>query len=71
MCTPRGLCDNTLLRRLLRRFSRLLSRRALRGFFQGVLERGHLEAGTLLLGEYDPLRVLPRYAWSAEAVNGS
>ena len=25
--TPRGSCDNTLLRRVLRRFSRLLSRR--------------------------------------------
>ena len=34
-CTPRGLCDNTLLRRVLRRFSWLLSRKE--GFLEGVL----------------------------------
>ena len=36
--TPRGSCDNSLLRRVLRRFSRLLSTRFQEGFLEGVLQ---------------------------------
>ena len=45
-CTPRGLCDNTFLRRALRRFSRVLSRRFSRVLsrrFSRVLSRRLLE----------------------------
>ena len=36
-CTPRGSCNNTLLRMVLRRFYRVLCRRFLEGFLKGLV----------------------------------